>query len=157
MKNSTKTIVTALLATVIGAGEMAAIVYAENLEEQQETESLQSLAKITLEQAKQAAEEAVGGTASSVELEVENGSLVYQVEIGQTDVVVDAGNGEVLYTPVDRDIHHLTCVQCGETSKMEGCPVKDIHTPKKNPKKFQLLFHTLEYFGLCQNCYQAQS
>jgi len=35
--------------------------------------------------------------------------------------------GEVLYTPVDRDIHHLTCVQCGETSKMEGCPVKNIH------------------------------
>ena len=65
--------------------------------------------------------------------------------------------GEVLYTPVDRDIHHLTCVQCGETSKMEGCPVKDIHSPKTNPKKFQLLFHTLEYFGLCQNCYQAQS
>ncbi len=65
--------------------------------------------------------------------------------------------GEVLYTPVDRDIHHLTCVQCGVTSKMEGCPVKDIHSPKKNPKKFQLLFHTLEYFGLCQNCYQAQS
>ena len=65
--------------------------------------------------------------------------------------------GEVLYTPVDRDIHHLTCVQCGETSKVEGCPVKDIHAPKKNPKKFQLLFHTLEYFGLCQNCYQAQN
>ena len=65
--------------------------------------------------------------------------------------------GEVLYTPVDRDIHHLTCVQCGETSKMEGCPVKDIHTPKTNTKKFQLLFHTLEFFGLCQNCYQAQN
>ena len=65
--------------------------------------------------------------------------------------------GEVLYTPVDRDIHHLTCVQCGETSKMEGCPVKDIQTPKKYPEKFQLLFHTLEYFGLCQNCYQAQN
>ena len=64
---------------------------------------------------------------------------------------------EVLYTPLDRDIHHLTCVQCGETSKMEGCTVKDIHAPKKNPKKFQLLFHTLEYFGLCQNCFQAQN
>ncbi len=62
--------------------------------------------------------------------------------------------GEVLYTPVDRDIHHLTCVQCGETSKLEGCPVKEIHAPKKNTKKFQLLFHTLEFFGLCQNCYQ---
>ena len=65
--------------------------------------------------------------------------------------------GEVLYTPVDRDIHHVTCVQCGTTSKMEGCPVKDINTPNKKPKKFQLLFHTLEYFGICQNCDQSQS
>ena len=65
--------------------------------------------------------------------------------------------GEVLYTPVDRDIHHLTCVQCGETSKMEGCPVKDIQTPKETPPKFQLLFHTLEYFGICQNCFQTQN
>jgi Fur family ferric uptake transcriptional regulator len=48
--------------------------------------------------------------------------------------------GEVLYTPVDRDIHHLTCVQCGETSKMEGCPVKDIHSPKKNQKNFNFCF-----------------
>ena len=52
--------------------------------------------------------------------------------------------GEVLYTPVERDIHHLTCVQCGETSKIDGCPVKDIHEPKQVNKKFQLLFHTLE-------------
>ena len=65
--------------------------------------------------------------------------------------------GEVLYTPVDRDIHHLTCVQCGKTSQMEGCPVKDIQTPKETPQKFQLLFHTLEYFGICQNCYQTQN
>ena len=66
-------------------------------------------------------------------------------------------NGEVLYTPVDRDIHHLTCVQCGETSKLEGCPVRRIDNPKRNIKQFQLLFHTLEYFGLCQNCYQQNT
>ncbi|SVE19998.1 uncharacterized protein METZ01_LOCUS472852 [marine metagenome] len=65
--------------------------------------------------------------------------------------------GEVLYTPVERDIHHLTCVQCGETSKIDGCPVKDIHEPKQVNKKFQLLFHTLEFFGLCQNCYQKNT
>jgi len=64
--------------------------------------------------------------------------------------------GEVLYAPVERDIHHLTCVQCGETSKVEGCPVKDIHAPKQNKKKFQLLFHTLEFFGICQDCYQKE-
>ena len=65
--------------------------------------------------------------------------------------------GEVLYTPVERDIHHLTCVQCGETSKIDGCPVKDIHEPKQVNQKFQLLFHTLEFFGLCQNCYQKNA
>ena len=64
--------------------------------------------------------------------------------------------GEVLYAPVERDIHHLTCVQCGETSKVEGCPVKEIHKPKQNKKKFQLLFHTLEFFGICQDCYQKE-
>ena len=65
--------------------------------------------------------------------------------------------GEVLYTPVERDIHHLTCVQCGETSKIDGCPVKDLHEPKQVNNKFQLLFHTLEFFGLCQNCYQENA
>ena len=65
--------------------------------------------------------------------------------------------GEVLYTPVERDIHHLTCVQCGETSKIDGCPVKDIQAPKQVNNKFQLLFHTLEFFGLCQNCYQKNA
>ena len=65
--------------------------------------------------------------------------------------------GEVLYTPVDRDIHHLTCVQCGETSKIEGCPVKDIHAPKESSKQFQFLFHTLEFFGICQECFQKKS
>tara|TARA_B100000212_G_C27356069_1_gene525961 strand:+ start:750 stop:1148 length:399 start_codon:yes stop_codon:yes gene_type:complete len=65
-------------------------------------------------------------------------------------------NGEVLYTPVERDIHHLTCVQCGETSRLEGCPVKNIHKPKTKNKEFQLLFHTLEFFGLCQDCYQRK-
>ena len=61
-------------------------------------------------------------------------------------------NGEVLYAPVERDIHHLTCVSCGETTQLQGCPVKTMEIPKKASQKFELLFHTLEYFGICQNC-----
>ena len=63
--------------------------------------------------------------------------------------------GEVLYAPVERDIHHLTCVSCGETTRLEGCPVKTMKTPEKISNKFELLFHTLEYFGLCQDCSQS--
>ncbi len=62
--------------------------------------------------------------------------------------------GEVLYAPVERDIHHLTCVDCGETTRLNSCPVKPINLPQKSSKDFQLLFHTLEFFGLCQNCIQ---
>ena len=65
--------------------------------------------------------------------------------------------GEVLYAPVERDIHHLTCVSCGETTRLEGCPVKTMNKPKKISKKFELLFHTLEYFGLCHDCSQSMN
>ena len=65
--------------------------------------------------------------------------------------------GEVLYAPVERDIHHLTCVSCGETMRLEGCPVKRMNTPKKISKQFELLFHTLEFFGLCQDCSQSMN
>ncbi|MBW4633043.1 MAG: PepSY domain-containing protein [Iphinoe sp. HA4291-MV1] len=70
----------------------------DDAQEQQEANKLQTLAKITAQQAQQAAETSVGGKASRVKLENENGNLVYAVEIGQQDVKVDAGNDKVLYT-----------------------------------------------------------
>jgi uncharacterized membrane protein YkoI len=61
---------------------------------------LQPLAKITPDQAKQAALAAVPGTVNKVDLGNENGSVVYDVEITAngttTDVKVDAGNGKIL-------------------------------------------------------------
>ena len=66
-------------------------------------------------------------------------------------------NGEVLYAPVERDIHHLTCVSCGETTRIHGCPVKSIDISKKMSRDFDLLFHTLEYFGLCKKCTNSKT
>ena len=70
----------------------------DDAKEQQESQKLQPLAKITPQQAQQAAEASVKGSASNVKLESENGNLVYAVEIGQNEVTVDAGNGRVLGT-----------------------------------------------------------
>jgi uncharacterized membrane protein YkoI len=70
----------------------------DDAEEQKESANLQSLAKISPQQAQQAAEKVIGGKASQVELENEDGNLVYSVIIGQKDVKVDAGNGKILYT-----------------------------------------------------------
>ncbi|MUL37525.1 PepSY domain-containing protein [Gloeocapsopsis dulcis] len=58
----------------------------------------QSLTKISSAQARKTAESAMGGTASRVNLADRNGGLVYEVIVGNTRVIVDAGNGFVLYS-----------------------------------------------------------
>ena len=71
----------------------------DGLSEADEATALGSLATITADQAKAAALQAhPGTTALKVELDNENGALVYSVELDNgMDVKVDAGNGAVLY------------------------------------------------------------
>ncbi|BEV35342.1 transcriptional repressor [Synechococcus sp. M16CYN] len=66
-------------------------------------------------------------------------------------------SGEALYAPVERDRHHLTCVDCGLTQALEHCPIRDIAVPKDSQGDFDLLFHTLEFFGLCSACRTRQN
>ncbi len=87
-------------------------------EEKQGASQLQSLAKITPQQAKQAAETAVGGTAKSVKLENENGNLVYAVKIGSTELTIDAGNGKV-----------LSSESRGQGESAENAPKSSIQVP----------------------------
>lgn len=128
MKRSTKIILAAAFIGTLGLGSLAKTVFAaqsqpqvavmpqhhsnilvaeasdgdgetnDDVEDQQEALKLQSFAKITPSLAQQAAETSIGGKASRVKLENEDGNLVYTVEIGQREVKVDAGNGRVLYT-----------------------------------------------------------
>lgn len=60
--------------------------------------------------------------------------------------------GEVLYAPVERDRHHLTCVSCGQTQQLSTCPLHSISIPGDQQNGYQLLFHTLEFYGLCPAC-----
>ena len=68
------------------------------------------MTKISLDSAVSKALKAVPGKVLKVELENENGSLVYGVEIAKADhqiadVKVDAGNGKVLKIDADQDNH----------------------------------------------------
>lgn len=71
--------------------------------------ALLSQAKISLTQAISAAEGHVRGKAIRAELEDENGTLVYGVEVTSgtqtTDVKVDINNGKILSTQVDQADH----------------------------------------------------
>lgn len=79
----------------------------ESLSEADEAAALQPLARIDADQASAAATQAVPGKVLRVELDNENGSLVYSVEVdsgaGVVDVKVDAGNAKVLAQETDDD------------------------------------------------------
>ncbi len=97
----------------------------DDVQEQEESTHLQSLAKITPQQARAAAETAVGATASSVKLENEDGNLVYAVVIGQKEVTVDAGNGKVLSlndskTEGNERVHPRSSIQVSEGADGDG-------------------------------------
>jgi uncharacterized membrane protein YkoI len=72
-----------------------------DLSEADEAAVLAPLAKITPDEAGAAAQAQVPGQVQKVELENENGSLVYSVNISGKDVKVDAGTGAVLLVETD--------------------------------------------------------
>lgn len=65
-------------------------------------------------------------------------------------------SGEALYAPTERDEHHLTCVDCGRTLPLRVCPMHDVQLQPQQLDGFQLLFHTLEFFGICPSCQDRQ-
>jgi Fur family ferric uptake transcriptional regulator len=66
-------------------------------------------------------------------------------------------NGESVYAPLERDDHHLTCVNCGHSEPLPICPV-EVAGPALSDellRGFKPLFHTFEIHGLCRSCQQA--
>lgn len=61
-------------------------------------------------------------------------------------------NGEGVYSSVQNDRHHLTCVQCGQSIPIEECPVHQLEVELQHSYQFKIYYHTLEFFGLCQTC-----
>jgi Fur family transcriptional regulator, ferric uptake regulator len=61
-------------------------------------------------------------------------------------------NGETLYSLAQADKHHLTCLQCGKSVPINACPVHDLETQLRQSQHFEIYYHTLEFFGLCQGC-----
>ena len=61
-------------------------------------------------------------------------------------------NGESVYSSLERDRHHLTCVSCGISIPIDRCPVHDLEKQLEKSHTFKVYYHTLEFFGLCQEC-----
>jgi Fur family transcriptional regulator, ferric uptake regulator len=60
--------------------------------------------------------------------------------------------GESLYSCVQADRHHLTCLHCGESIPIDECPVEQLEHRLESLHQFKIYYHTLEFFGVCLNC-----
>ncbi|WP_017305720.1 Fur family transcriptional regulator [Spirulina subsalsa] len=60
--------------------------------------------------------------------------------------------GESLYSLVQKDQHHLTCLNCGRSIAIAECPVHELEHQLQTSHQFKVYYHTLEFFGLCQEC-----
>ena len=65
--------------------------------------------------------------------------------------------GESLYSSVQRDQHHFTCVNCGTSIPINECPVRDLEDRLEKSHQFKVYYHTLEFFGLCHQCQLASA
>lgn len=65
--------------------------------------------------------------------------------------------GESLYSLVQRDQHHLTCLNCGQSIPIDECPVHDLESELQDSHQFKIYYHTLEFFGLCDRCSTADA
>jgi Fur family ferric uptake transcriptional regulator len=61
-------------------------------------------------------------------------------------------NGETVYSVTRADKHHLNCLNCGTTLPIDSCPLHDLGNQLAKIHQFQIYYHTLEFFGLCQQC-----
>jgi Fur family ferric uptake transcriptional regulator len=64
-------------------------------------------------------------------------------------------NGESLYSLVQEDRHHLTCLQCGKSIQIGECPVHNLEDQLHQSYQFKIYYHMLEFFGLCTACQQT--
>ncbi len=65
-------------------------------------------------------------------------------------------SGEALYSCIQEDQHHFTCLQCGISIPIDECPVHELEHSLQYRQKFKIYYHTLEFFGLCDRCSNLQ-
>ena len=63
-------------------------------------------------------------------------------------------SGESVYAPLERDEHHLVCVDCGRSERLPICPLGPVGLGLTSVllQGFRPLFHAFEIHGLCSHC-----
>lgn len=80
-------------------------------------------------------------------------SLKYLQEIGKLQT--RHFQGEEYYSLSEIHCHHLICLHCHQEIPVLGdCPIASFQENLAHTQNFQVFYHTLEIYGICQNCIQ---
>lgn len=52
------------------------------------------------------------------------------------------------------DHHHLVCENCGDIEDISDCNISALEKEIEKKKQFKVKNHSLEFYGICQNCQQ---
>lgn len=80
-------------------------------------------------------------------------TLQHLADAGEVDVV-RTSSGEAVYRRCNSSAHHhhLVCRRCGRTVEVEGPTVESWAEDVATEHGFSDLSHTVEIFGLCEQC-----
>ena len=63
--------------------------------------------------------------------------------------------GEDFYSLSEIHCHYLICLHCNQEIPVIGdCPVVSLQEELAHDQNFKVFYHTLEIYGVCQNCIQ---
>lgn len=66
---------------------------------------------------------------------------------------IQLNEGKSRYEHAGRaDHHHFICEQCGTIEDVSDCNIKELEVNIQKKKGFLIKRHSLEFFGICQNC-----
>lgn len=79
------------------------------------------------------------------------------VELGVLNQISTPGRDGCRFEPVEAGTHHhhLICLGCGKTECLAYCPVGEGSVAAAREKGFELIRHSLEFYGYCAACREA--
>lgn len=65
---------------------------------------------------------------------------------------LEFGESKARYELNNEDHHHLICQDCGKIEDISDCNIGALEKEINKKKKFLVKLHTLEFYGLCEDC-----
>ncbi|HMM21004.1 MAG TPA: Fur family transcriptional regulator [Selenomonadales bacterium] len=96
--------------------------------------------------------EHVKHTLPDVSLDTIYRNLALLVELGLVQEIHLRGRESNVFELTVTHHHHLVCLSCGKTLCLDHCPIDHRDVAKAAKQGFEIVSHSLEFYGYCRTC-----